>query len=208
MKFVSDAANNNPNVHLFSLGKTQTLGYDIPILIFTSSTIPEGSTFEQAAKVIRENNKVTFFYQGHIHDDEVSSSEGAMAFILEMAGAYGAQFLDKVDVVCIPRFNVEGAARNTRASLSPVIDMDNDHLRSRAPEIRLVHKAYLEIMPEFVMDGHEIDYYSVSPAYTAGTIAYATGGITDLEATPSTSICFCRLYCVFKVLWHILVCEV
>ena len=188
MKLVTDVAAGSQNIHLFSLGKTQTLGYDIPILIFTSSAIPAGSTFEQAAKIIRENNKVTFFYQGNIHGGEVSSAEGALAFILEMAGAYGAQFLDKVDVVVIPRFNVEGAARNTRSSLTPVIDMNRDHLRSRAPEVRMVHKAYLEIMPEAVMDGHEIGYFTASSTNTASADAFATGGITDLESTPSSSM--------------------
>jgi hypothetical protein len=188
MKLVTDVANSSPNIHLFSLGKAPAFGYDIPVLIFTTTPIPAGATFEQAAKLIRENNKVTFFYEGQIHGGEVSSGEGAMAFILEMAGAYGAKFLDKVDVVCVPRFNVEGAARNTRTSVATVIDMNRDHLRTRAPEVRMVHKAYLEVMPEFVMDGHEIGYYTASSTNTASADAYATGGITDLESTPSTSM--------------------
>ena len=188
MKLVTDVAASSPNIHLFSLGKTPTFGYDIPVLIFTNSAIPAGATFEQAAKIIRENNKVTFFYEGNIHGGEVSSGEGAMAFILEMAGAYGAKFLDKVDVVCVPRFNVEGAARNTRTSVAPVIDMNRDHLRTRAPEVRMVHNAYLSVMPEVAMDGHEIGYYGASSTNTVGAAAFATGGITDLESTPSTSM--------------------
>ena len=188
MKLVTDAAAGNQNLHLFSLGKTPTFGYDIPALIFTSSAIPAGSTFEQAAKIVRDNNKVTFFYEANIHGSEVSSGEGAMAFILELAGGYGAQFLDKLNVVIIPRFNVEGAARNTGNSVTPSINMNRDHLRTRAPEIRMVHKAYLEIMPEVVMDGHEIGYFGATSTNTAEATAYATGGITDLEATPSTSM--------------------
>jgi hypothetical protein len=188
MTFVSNIVANNPKAHLYSLGKTQTLNYDIPIVIVTNSFIPAGASFEQAAKAIRDSGKPTFFHQGSIHGDEESAAEGAMAMLLEVVGSYGAPLLEKVNYVCVPRFNVEGAARWTRSSITPVIDMNRDHLRLRAPEVRMVHKGYLEIMPEVTMDGHEIGYFTVSSTISADAPAYATGGITDLESTPSTSM--------------------
>ena len=188
MKFVNDVANGNPKVHLFSLGKTNAMNYDIPILIITDSVIPAGATFEEAAKIIRENSKPTFFHQGQIHGGEVSSGEGAMALIQEMAGAYGATYLNKINFVSVPRFNVDGAAIANRGTLDPEIDMNRDHLRVRALENRMVHRAYLEIMPEVVMDGHEIGYYGVTATTAANATVVTTTGLTDIEATPSTSM--------------------
>jgi hypothetical protein len=200
MKFLTDLVSANPKAHLFSLanatdkvtnkpfGKTPTLGYDMPIVIVSNSSIPANATFEQAAKIIRENGKATFLHQASIHGDEESPAEGALAMLLEVVGSYGTKYLEKVDFVCLPRFNVEGAARWTRSSIVPVIDMNRDHLRLRAPEVRMAHTAYLELLPEVIMDGHEIGYFTVPSTTTNSAVAYATGGITDLEATPSTSM--------------------
>ncbi|MCL1875006.1 MAG: hypothetical protein FWF87_01950 [Synergistaceae bacterium] len=188
MNFVGNIAATHAKAHLFSLGKSPTLNYDIPIVIVTNETIPAGSTFEEAAKLIRKSGKPTFFHQGQIHGGETSGCEGAMQMLLDVVGSYGEKYLEKVNYVCVPRFNVEGAARYTRASLVPVIDMNRDHLRMRANEVRLVHKGYLELMPEVTMDGHEIGYYTVTSTTNRTAPAYATGGITDLESTPSTSL--------------------
>jgi hypothetical protein len=188
MNFVRNLANNNQKAHWFSLGKTRTLNFDMPIVIVTNSYIPAGSTFEQAAKIIRENDKATFFHKATIHGEEESGTEGALALLMEMVGSYGEKYLEKVNYVCIPRINVEGAARFQRNNLSQQFDMNGDHLRLKALENRMVHNAYLELMPEAVMDGHEIGYYTVTSTTSADVPAYATGGITDVEATPATSM--------------------
>ncbi|MCL1875008.1 MAG: hypothetical protein FWF87_01960 [Synergistaceae bacterium] len=188
MDFVGNVAATYGKAHLFSLGKSPLLNYDIPIIIVTNETIPAGSSFEEAAEIIRDGGKPTFFHQGQIHGDEASGCEGALQMLLDVVGPYGAKYLEKVNYVCVPRFNVEGGARWTRSSTTPVIDMNRDHLRMRAPEVRMVHKGYLELMPEVTMDGHEIGYYTVTSTTTRTTAAYATGGVTDLESTPSTSM--------------------
>lgn len=191
MDLVNNVVNNNPKAHLFSLGKTEYLGYDMPIVIVTNSTIPAGATFEQAAEIIRTNGKVTFFHQGQIHGGESSSGEGAMATLQWIVTPEAERLLEKIDYVCVPRINIEGASVQQRGSIYPqTIDMNRDHLRLRAPEIRMLHRGYLEIMPHVTMDGHEIGYYGAGTNTNSTSIgnAAATGGVTDLESTPSTSM--------------------
>ena len=180
---------------VYSLGRTLLMNLDIPIVLISRSVaeISADATFEEAAAILRANGRAKLFHQGLIHGGEASSAEGALAMLHEMVGGYGGQYLDKVDYICVPRVNVEGAARFTRSSVHPqAIGMNSDHIRLRTNEIRYLHKAYLELMPEVVMDGQEIGYYTVadlSGAYLnvpAGS--YATGGITDIETAPSTSL--------------------
>gem|GEM_PF-7112480 len=205
MEFVQEIAAKSPKAHLFLLnenidpasgvpfGKTLQFAYDIPIVIVTNTPIPANATFDQAAKLIRESGKPTFFHQGQIHGNEHSAGEGAMAMLFEMVGAYGEMYLDKVNYVCVPRYNVEGGRNNARSSVNPSIDMNRDHLRMRAPEVRMVHYAYLAIMPEVAQDGHELGGYSAGTHANSQTRqpGVTAQGITlnhDIESTPSTSM--------------------
>ncbi|MCL1874959.1 MAG: hypothetical protein FWF87_01715 [Synergistaceae bacterium] len=193
INFTKAIVTKNPKAHWFSLGKTPVMDFDLPCVIITNSPIPEGATFEQAAEIIRLNDKVTFFQTGSIHGGEVSAAEGAMATLDEMAGAFGEKILDRVNYVCVPRFNVEGGYFWTRTSIVPTVDMNRDHLRLKAKEVQMVHNAFLEIMPEMELDGHEIGYFTLSrgsATYVArgGRTMYpytVTGGTTDGEVTPA-----------------------
>ena len=205
LEFVQNIVTASPKAHLFMLGnnidpvtgtpfgKTLSLGYDIPIVIVTNSNIPAGSTFDQAAKIIRENGKPTFFHQAQIHGNEPSPAEGAMAMLLDMVGTYGEKYLEKVDYICIPRFNVDGANNHIRQTITPSIDMNRDHIRFRALEVRIIHSAYLALMPEVTQDGHEISSYAVSThaASTTRQPGSTDVGLAinhDIEVTPSTSM--------------------
>ena len=206
LELVNNLATSNPTkIHVFMLGdnidpatstpfgKTLTLNFDIPIVIISNTTISSDATFEEAAKAIRESGKPTFFHQAQIHGNEPSPGEGAIAMLLDMAGTYGAKYLDKVNYVCIPRFNVEGGHNNSRSTISPSVDMNRDHLRFRALEVRIVHSAYLALMPEVTQDGHELGGYSISTHAASTTrqpnstdIGFAINH--DIEITPSTSM--------------------
>ena len=208
IEFVENIAATTAKAHLFYLGdqtdpttgspfgKTLEFGYDIPIVIVTNTPIPAGSTFEEAAKIVRDNGKPTYWHQAQIHGNEPSSAEGAMAMLLEMCGAYGTPLLEKVNYVCVPRFNVEGGRNNARSSVNPSIDMNRDHMRLRAPEVRMVHAAYLKVMPHVTQDGHELGSYGsgTDAGSTTRQAGVTTGaGITlssahDIESTPSTSM--------------------
>ena len=175
------------NVRVFNIGRTPVLNYEFPVVIVTRANIPANATFEDAAEIIRADRRPTFFHQALIHGDELSASEGALAMLLDVVNGDSTQFLNHVNFVSVPRINPEGAARYTRSSLEPIIDMNRDHLRLRALENQLLHYAYVRLMPEVVMDGHEIGYYGVQSTTTADAPVIATSGINDIEVTPSTS---------------------
>ena len=211
-EFCKEIAAKSPNAYYFDLadaiddatglpfGKSPNYGFGMPLVIVTTTKIPAKATFEEAAKIIRESGKPTFLHQGQIHGNEPSAGEGAKAMLLEMVGEYGKKYLGKVNYVCVPRYNNEGASRNNRASSIEsslqVVDMNRDHLRLRALEVRQVHKAFLSIMPEVGMDGHELGSYSYGTSASSATRQAGTttgNGIIlssghDLEITPSTSL--------------------
>ena len=191
MSFIQDLEAQYPNrVRTFNLGNIPTLNYQMPIVFVSKSVpdIPSSATLEQATEILRANGRAKFLHQGSIHGNEQSATEGALYMIREMAGRFGEPYLDKIDFICVPRINVEGGARWTRANVYNSVDMNRDHIRLQAPEIQQLHKAYLALMPEVTMDGHEIYYYAVTSTSTASAEVTATQGITDIESTPCTTM--------------------
>ena len=198
MAWLETLAANNPKVHLFSIGKSPTpqLNFDIPLVIVTSTPIPAGATFEEAAAIIRNNGKLTYWHNAQIHANEAGSGEAGCAMIAEMAGDYGTKFLDKIDYVGLPRYNIEGAYVTMRGNAMQGLDMNRDHMRLQSPETRIIHYAYLHIMPHLALDGHEYDNFTVSRGSTlAGTsnpamAQYSVNSYarTDAESTPASSM--------------------
>jgi len=192
MEFILNLQAKHPNrLRAFVLGKSPAYGYQIPVVILSRAVqnFPANITFEQAAKIIRENDRATFFYQAMIDAEETSAGEGAMQMLYEMLETpYGEQWLDRVDFVTYPLINPDGVARFIDNSISPDIDLNRDHLRLITDEIRFLHYAYLQLMPEVVMDGHEMGYYTVNATNSPTVEAFATRGLTDIESTPATSM--------------------
>ena len=197
MAFTQEIANNSPLAHWFSLGKTPFYNFDIPIVIVTKEPIPEGATFEQAAKIIRESNKLNFWHNAQIHANENGSGEAAMAVLLDMVGAYGDKLLDRINYICIPMYNIDGSYLFQRHNAENNIDMNRDHMRLLTYETTLIHRGYLEILPHVAVDGHEYDHYSSIARSTqiAGTSNPAmyrynnnSYSRTDVESTPASSL--------------------
>ena len=152
--FIKKLAENNSHMHVFSLGKSPKYGYDMPLVLFTREPV-EGMTLAQAAQVIRDNGKPTVQYCAQCHSTEPASTEGALAMMLQLCGAYGQQVLDAVDVYIIPRINLDGAFEVCRVSPTTGEDMNRDYLYTHNQEIRMVIGAYNLFLPEVAIDGHE-----------------------------------------------------
>ena|GEM_PF-1024873 len=198
VNFTKEIAANSPKAHWFTLsdainnatgqpfGKTPYLQYDIPIIIVTTENIPAGATFEQAAKIVRESGKLNFWHNAQIHANETSSGEGAMALLLDMVGPYGDTKLDRLNYICIPRYNVEGSYIWQRSNAQN-IDMNRDHMRLKTVETRMIHKAYLELMPHVCDDGHEYDFFSVARSTVIPNTG-ATANSRDLAGLPQMAM--------------------
>ncbi len=183
MSFLNTSVAANPNMHLFSLGKTANYKFDMPIVVFTSSTVPSGAKFDDVAKIIRNNGKLNVWYQAQIHPNEPASGEAALAMIKEMAGAYGTEVLKKINLIVIPRMNPDGSYLFTRATYGG-FDMNRDHMRIQAVELDYVHRAFTKVMPEVAIDGHEFTYYGV----TSDDKGFYMRNAYDIEATPASSL--------------------
>ena len=158
MDFIAGLVGNHDNMYVFSLGKSPKYGFDMPLVLFTREDMT-GKTLEQAAAIIRSNGKPTVQYTAQCHSLEPTSTEGALAMMLELCGDYGKRVLDSVDVYIVPRINPDGAVEVTRQSPTTGEDMNRDYLRMNNAEIRMVTGAYNLFLPEVCVDGHERRHY-------------------------------------------------
>ena len=152
-EFIANLAKTNPNMHIYSLGKSPKYGYDMPLVLFTREDVA-GKTLEQAAEVIRGNGKLTVQYNAQCHSTEPASTEGALAMMAALCGDYG-KVLDTVDIYIIPRINLDGAYEFIRKSPTTGEDMNRDYLHARNVEIQRVIGVYNLFRPEVCIDGHE-----------------------------------------------------
>ena len=180
MEFVQNIVNSSQKAHLFELGKTPNYSMVMPLVIVTNSPIPAGATLADAAKILRESGKPTFWHQAQIHSNEPASGEGALAMLQEMVGSYGEPLLNNVNYVCVPRINPDGSYLFTRVTHGG-FDMNRDHMRLQAKELDYLHGAFTLIMPEVCADGHEFTFWS---ANANGYVANAD----DVESTPASSL--------------------
>lgn len=151
--FIQKLAATNPNMYIYSLGKSPKYGYDIPLVLFTRENVAN-MTLEQAAEVIRRNGKPTVQYNAQCHSTEPASTEGALAMMVSLCGDYG-KVLDGVDLYMIPRINLDGAYEVTRTSPTTGEDMNRDYLYMHNVELRPVVGVYNLFRPEVCIDGHE-----------------------------------------------------
>ena len=153
LEFVENLAKKNPNMHIFSLGKSPKYGYEMPLVLFTREDVA-GKTLEQAAEVIRQNGKPTVQYAAQCHSTEPCSTEGALAMMVSLSGDFG-KVLDAVDIYIIPRINLDGAYHMIRTSPTTKEDLNRDYLRTHNVEIQRVISVYNLFRPEVCIDGHE-----------------------------------------------------
>lgn len=153
LDFIENLAKKNPNMHIFSLGKSPKYGYEMPLVLFTRENVA-GKTLEQAAEVIRQNGKPTVQYAAQCHSTEPCSTEGALAMMVSLSGDFG-KVLDAVDVYIIPRINLDGAYHMVRTSPTTKEDLNRDYLRTHNVEIQRVISVYNLFRPEVCIDGHE-----------------------------------------------------
>lgn len=154
MDFIAKLDQDNDDMYVFSLGKSPKYGYDMPLVLFTRENVA-GKTLEEAAELIRNNSKPTVQYTAQVHSNEPVSTEGALAMMLDLDGAYGEKVLDAVDVYIIPRINLDGAFEVIRESPTTGEDMNRDYLYMNNQEVRMVTSAYNLFLPEVCIDGHE-----------------------------------------------------
>ena len=171
---LDDAADN---MYVYSMGKSTKYGYDMPIVIFTKTDLSGAKTLEEAAALVRANNKVTVHYQAQIHGNEPAAGEAALAQIGKLDTAYGDGLLETINIYVIPRLNPDGSHLYQRNS-SENINMNRDMLLAQTQEIKNHHYVYGLFEPELAIDSHEYTYQPelASGAYNDMMIASGHNG--------------------------------
>jgi hypothetical protein len=108
-------------------------------------------------------SKPTVFIFAAQHGNEQSGKEAALALIRDLAVGELNSMLDSLNLLVIPQSNPYGNSVDRRTN-EQNLDLNRDHVKLEAPETRIIHKVFLEWMPEVTLDVHEKgdDYYRVS----------------------------------------------
>ncbi|MFN2747796.1 MULTISPECIES: M14 family metallopeptidase [unclassified Bacillus (in: firmicutes)] len=142
MKFIHRLTKKSPYVKMKNLGSSIEKR-KIPVLYFTK---------DERIRTI--SKKPTVWLQGQIHGNEPAAGEAALAMAEKLAGPYGEQVLEKVNVIIVPRVNPDGSYHFNRR-LSSGIDGNRDHVKLESPEVRAIHKEFAKFSPEVAIDAHE-----------------------------------------------------
>ena len=159
MDYLTKLDENCSDAYLYSLGKSPTYGYDIPMLLFTTTNVT-GKTLEEAAAMVRANGKLTVVDQAQIHGNEPAAGEGALA----VAGALargdmrddkGNNILNTLNILVIPRINVDGSHKFIRNNVKNNKNMNRDYISLYTSEVTAIVHAYNLFLPEIGIDAHE-----------------------------------------------------
>jgi len=140
-----------------NLGFSQE-GRRIPMLIFTTAS---GGTEDDLV----ETGKPTIWIHAQLHGNEPAAGEGALALANELTGNL-AYVLDRLNVIIVPRVNVDGSAYFERRAINRR-DLNRDSLRLDVQESIALRKTNISYAPSVTVDAHE--YYAVRDAMRAVT---------------------------------------
>ena len=144
----------SPNLRIFPLGRSKTYDLTLYAAVFSTSDISGAETIEDAAKIVRANGKPVVFQQAQIHGNEQSAGEAALVMMRELCGEYGDVILEHLNVVILPRINVDGARDYTYSPINET-NINRDYCALTDVETPMLLRVYNAFLPEMVIDHHE-----------------------------------------------------
>ena len=162
--YIASLDGSDDNMYVYSMGKSEQYGLDIPVVIFTKTDLSGAKTLEEAAALINANNKLTVHYQAQIHGNEPAGGEAALAEIGRLDTAYGDALLETINIYVIPRLNPDGSLDYTR-NVPKGLNANRDMILLQTAEVQAHHYIYNLFMPEVAVDSHE---YTVDSTTAAG----------------------------------------
>ena len=172
--------------------------FKYPLCVFTKEGVFDPADVKALGRPI-------VHIEGSIHGGEISATESMLAIAKRLAtpGADLNALLDKVSVVMVPRYNVDGVYKRQRGtdSIQPWhygtnvnnainqtgtpsrlsgVDQNRDNTGFESPIVRLIHVIWNAYEPHFIYDGHEM-------GATTGTATWNHFGIGTLfTSNPNT----------------------
>ncbi len=182
MAYLNSCVAKSENLYLFSLGKSPSKGYDIPIVVFTTSDLSKAKTLAEAAEICKANGKLNVQYQAQVHGNEPAGGEGALAVIGALTEDWGKQYADDMNICIIPRINTDGSYAYTRNQVTQKRNLNRDYLQLQAEEIPMILQAYNLFSPEIVVDGHEFTCSTESTSGAFNDATMGTGGNENIDS--------------------------
>lgn len=107
--------------------------------------------------------KPTFLLVAGQHGNEQSAKEAALWLIRDLATGKLEGLVKKVNFLIIPQANPYGSFFDQRRNEQD-LDLNRDHVKLEAPEVKTIHHVFRTWLPEVTMDVHEKgdDFYRVS----------------------------------------------
>ena len=170
--------------------------FKFPICVFTKEGV-----FDPAD--VKALGRPVVLIEGSIHGGEISATESMLAIAKRLAMGDLNSLLDKVTVIVIPRYNVDGVYKRQRGtdSIQPWhyganvsnalnqtgtpsrlsgVDQNRDNTGFESPIVRLIHVIWNAYEPHYIGDGHEM-------GATTGTASWNHFGIGTLfTSNPNT----------------------
>lgn len=108
-------------------------------------------------------NRPTFLLVASQHGNEQSAKEAALKILRDLAVGELKPLLNHLNVLIIPQANPFGNRFDQRRN-GQDLDLNRDHVKLEAPEVRALHRVFRVWLPEMTLDVHEKgdDYYRVS----------------------------------------------
>ncbi|MBR2309015.1 MAG: hypothetical protein IKA47_00575 [Oscillospiraceae bacterium] len=162
--FIQGLDDENDNMYIFSIGKSATYGFDIPIVFFTKTDLSGCTTLEEVAAALKADGLPNIGYKAQMHGDEHAAGEGALNVIYQLDKEENANLLDTINIYVMPRINPDGAyvcQRNLRAAsmlfegFSGNKDPNRHNLTLAYHEVRLYVNTVRLFDPVAELDGHE-----------------------------------------------------
>ena len=162
--FIQGLDDADDNMYIFSIGKSATYGFDIPIVFFTKTDLSGCTTLEEVAAALKADGLPNIGYKAQMHGDEHAAGEGALNVIYQLDKEENANLLDTINIYVMPRINPDGAyvcQRNLRAAsmlfdgFSGNKDPNRHNLTLAYHEVRLYMRTVQLFDPVAELDGHE-----------------------------------------------------
>ncbi|KAF2125267.1 Zn-dependent exopeptidase [Dothidotthia symphoricarpi CBS 119687] len=152
--FLSGLATKNPSWMTYKVADfLSEEGHTFPYVYLSSSSVASGAQ--------NNTSKLRVWIQGSVHGNEPAGDEATLALLgaMDQDPTWAAGFLEKMDIVVLPRYNPDGNAYFQR-TLATNYDPNRDHTKLARQQTRDIKKGFSKFAPHIAIDMHE---------YTAGT---------------------------------------
>ncbi|KAI5362797.1 putative peptidase M14, carboxypeptidase A [Septoria linicola] len=166
--FIRSIANRNSWISYKSADFLSEEGRFIPYLFLSKTPNYCGNS-----------TKLKVYIQAAIHGNEPAADQGALALLgkLDANQTYTASLLDKLDILILPRYNVDGVSYFQRV-LASNLDPNREHLKLDRQQSRDIKQVFSDYNPHLAIDLHEFTAPTVYGGdYQHGNDALIAGGI-------------------------------